>query len=146
MGLFGSYINENNEIIQEGISDERSVGNFLIKEISHLLKLSHQPGKQTPSWIDTIFNSLLGLHKTYRNSMRFVYDIDYISKIYNSAIGLASNDTGIPVSDFEIPKEFNFENLYNIEYVYQYCKEHVVKDSVDNYIDRKYQTIKSKIK
>ncbi len=117
------YINEWQAIHEiSHASTEQAIASQLVRFYQHCIKWVHQPSKQYPRWIDTIFSASRDLKKMYDKNNKFInMEIDFYG-CYKKGLEKAEGETHIkPIEDYNYVydcfKDFNYSNEYGKEVI-----------------------------
>jgi hypothetical protein len=115
-GQFSQIDGENIAEELEGMarSDKRQLASRLAVLLAHLLKWEFQSDKRSSSWRCTIKEQRKRIFKLLAESPSLKNELDeQIVDAYESAIIIASNDTGLSEFDFPSSCPFELEQILN---------------------------------
>jgi hypothetical protein len=100
------------EIESLGRSDKRAIESRLTVLLMHLLKWQIQSKMRSQSWSGTILEHRRRIEKLLRESPSLRASIDEaLAEAYSDAREAASNDTGLPETDFPTECPFTVEQV-----------------------------------
>jgi Domain of unknown function DUF29 len=100
------------EIESLGRSDKRAIESRLTVLLMHLLKWQIQSKMRSQSWSGTILEQRRRIEKLLRESPSLRASIDEaLAEAYSDAREAASNDTGLPETDFPTECPFTVEQV-----------------------------------
>jgi len=100
------------ELEEMGKSNLRELENRFIILIAHLLKWQFQPNQQSSSWRGSINEQRLQLSRLLRKTPSLKPEVIHaVTEVYQDALELAIDDTGLAASTFPTTCPYSIEQL-----------------------------------
>ena len=101
-----------------GRSERRELSSRLQVLLMHLLKCQYQPGRKTRSWLGTIIEQRAAILDHLEQSPSLRQQVGpFAGKAYNTAVELAANQTGLPMSSFPAENPYTPQQLLDPDFV-----------------------------
>jgi hypothetical protein len=106
------------ELESMGGSQKQALESNLEVLLMHLLKYKYQPQKRSNSWLYTIVEHRLRLHKAFKHSPSLKrYFLQEFAECYLNARKLASAETGLAIATFPMESPFTPEQTLDEDYL-----------------------------
>jgi hypothetical protein len=110
------YENLIEEIEGMGQSQKSALESNLIILLLHLLKWYYQQQKRSASWVFTIADHNLRIHKTFqKNPSLKRYFEEVFDECYRDAVRLATKETGLKPDTFPVQCPFSIERVLDFD-------------------------------